>query len=125
MVLDSLMVPYLQYLKDLNNFHLLAAVVAGLGHCAVSRLKFTLARVSKSDLLKLKELEKLMSMESSYRTYRNHLLSVDLPAIPYMYLSFHLILLICFIFIIFTPTFRFFWQWSLLNRSYVHRRWKP
>ena len=74
-----------QHLKDLNNFHLLAAVVAGLGHCAVSRLKFTLARVSKSDLLKLKELEKFMSMESSYRTYRNHLLSVDLPAIPYMF----------------------------------------
>ena len=50
----------------------------------MSRLKHTLARVSKSDISKLKELESLMSMESSYRTYRTYLVQADLPAIPYM-----------------------------------------
>jgi hypothetical protein len=56
-----------------------------MSHCGVSRLKYTLARVAKADILKLKDLETLMSMESSYRTYRHHLTTVDLPAIPYMY----------------------------------------
>jgi len=73
-------------LKKLKNFHMLQAFVCGLGNSAVSRLKWTKEKVRKRFKQQLTELETLMSMEGSYKHYRQALEScaTSLPAIPYV-----------------------------------------
>lgn len=71
-------------LLEFKNFHLLNAFISGLNSAAVSRLKFTLARVPKNSAAQLKKLEELMSMQSSFKTYRKMIADSMPPAIPYI-----------------------------------------
>jgi hypothetical protein len=71
-------------LRDLNNFHLVTAIVSGLNHFAVSRLKWTMARVPKQLIQVLQDLEQLMDMQGSFKNYRAELEKIEGPCIPYL-----------------------------------------
>lgn len=71
-------------LLEYKNFHLLTAFISGLNSSAVSRLKFTIARLPKNSMAQLNRLEELMSMQSSFKTYRKTLVESMPPAIPYI-----------------------------------------
>jgi hypothetical protein len=103
-------------LRDLGNYHLLQAFIAGFSNSAVARLQWTKARLPKvsssihpparsckrfgssvfahgsstceqASATALQELEELMSMNSSFKAYRCRLNAGNPPAIPYMYAS--------------------------------------
>ncbi len=69
----------------MNNYQLLMAFVSGMNNSALLRLKWTRAKVPKRALTTLKELEEMMSMEGSFKTYRAMLESSSPPCIPYVY----------------------------------------
>eukprot|EP01108_Squamamoeba_japonica_P002576 TRINITY_DN2248_c0_g2_i1.p1 TRINITY_DN2248_c0_g2~~TRINITY_DN2248_c0_g2_i1.p1 ORF type:complete len:196 (+),score=52.23 TRINITY_DN2248_c0_g2_i1:1-588(+) len=71
-------------LRKLNNFHLVMAFLVALNNSAISRLKWTFAKLPKKTAEKWKDIEKLMSMEGSYKVYRAALAEVDTPCIPYV-----------------------------------------
>lgn len=71
-------------LRDLGNYHLLQAFIAGFSNSAVARLQWTKARLPKASATSLQELEELMSMNSSFKQYRVRLTSSNPPAIPYI-----------------------------------------
>ncbi|KAL6072757.1 Exosome complex component CSL4 [Balamuthia mandrillaris] len=71
-------------LKELNNFHLLQAFMAGFSNSAVLRLKWTKAKLAKTAKNSLEQLEQLTSMESSFKHYRTLLAATSPPAIPYV-----------------------------------------
>lgn len=54
----------------LHNFDVLAALIAGLSCCAVSRLKKTWKLVPKKVLVQFEELSEVVSPLANYRTYR-------------------------------------------------------
>ncbi|EFA80500.1 Ras guanine nucleotide exchange factor [Heterostelium album PN500] len=60
------------------------AFLGGLNNSALLRLKFTKALVGKKYLESLESLEKEMSCESSYKTYRELLHNTDPPCVPYI-----------------------------------------
>ena len=72
----------------MNNYQLLMAFVSGMNNSALLRLKWTRAKVPKRALTTLKELEEMMSMEGSFKTYRAMLESSSPPCIPYVYTTF-------------------------------------
>jgi len=95
-------------LRDLGNYHLLQAFIAGFSNSAVSRLQWTKARLPKvlspssisgvhsddtrslalqNSALALQELEGLMSMNYSFKNYRTRIANANPPLIPYMYPS--------------------------------------
>jgi len=78
-----------QAARELNNFHLLMAIISGLNKSGVSRLKFTKTKMAKRSIEKQEELEGLMNNQSSYKLYREALKTCPLPALPYLgvYLS--------------------------------------
>eukprot|EP00026_Physarum_polycephalum_P000936 Phypoly_transcript_00937.p1 GENE.Phypoly_transcript_00937~~Phypoly_transcript_00937.p1 ORF type:complete len:870 (+),score=157.80 Phypoly_transcript_00937:977-3586(+) len=71
-------------LRQLNNFHLLTAVLSGLSNSAVLRLKWTFAKVAKRYKQMLEELEATMGMEGSFKVYRNTLVNSTPPCVPYI-----------------------------------------
>merc|ERR1711862_578538 len=71
-------------LRLLNNYHLVSAIVSGINNCAIGRLKFTHARISKSHRQILQELESVVSMEGSFKNFREALAAAGPPAIPFM-----------------------------------------
>jgi hypothetical protein len=73
-----------QHLREMNNYQLLMAFVSGMNNSALLRLKWTRAKVPKRALTTLKELEEMMSMEGSFKTYRAMLESSSPPCIPYV-----------------------------------------
>jgi len=73
-----------QCLRKLNNFFSLQAFICGLNSSAVNRLKHTMERVSSQHLQTLEELEQLMSMENSYKRYREALRVAIPPRIPHL-----------------------------------------
>lgn len=72
------------HLRELNNFHLLTAVLSGINSSSISRLKWTLAKVPKRSKQVLQDLEAVMSMEGSFKCYRNSLENATPPCVPYM-----------------------------------------
>jgi len=72
------------HLRDLNNYSALMALLGGFNNACISRLKFTREGLSKKNKELLETLEKLMSVESSSKNYRESLRSHPLPGIPYM-----------------------------------------
>ncbi len=72
-------------LRNLNNFHSLMGVVAGLNTASVSRvrLKQTWAKIPEL-AAEFEQLETLMSPSSSFKLYRQALKQAKLPAIPYL-----------------------------------------
>ncbi|XP_078517219.1 RAS guanyl-releasing protein 4-like isoform X2 [Lissotriton helveticus] len=59
-----------QKLRQLQNFNTLMAVVGGLCHSAISRLKDTHAHLSQEVIKTLNEMTELLSSRSNYSTYR-------------------------------------------------------
>ncbi|KAJ1108789.1 hypothetical protein NDU88_006159 [Pleurodeles waltl] len=59
-----------QKLRQLQNFNTLMAVVGGLCHSAISRLKDTHAHLSPEVIKTLNEMTELLSSSSNYSTYR-------------------------------------------------------
>jgi len=72
------------YLRKLNNYHLVIAIISGINNSAVSRLKWTMKKVPLKYKEKLVELEALMSMEGSFKKYRAAYQSSLPPCIPYL-----------------------------------------
>eukprot|EP01114_Cavostelium_apophysatum_P016104 TRINITY_DN4525_c0_g1_i1.p1 TRINITY_DN4525_c0_g1~~TRINITY_DN4525_c0_g1_i1.p1 ORF type:complete len:1270 (-),score=350.50 TRINITY_DN4525_c0_g1_i1:96-3905(-) len=73
-----------QNLRALNNYSTLMAFLGGFNNAAVTRLKFTKALIPKRILDGLAEMEKLMSVDSSYKSYREAIRSSTPPCIPYL-----------------------------------------
>jgi hypothetical protein len=71
-------------LRKLNNFHLVMAFLVAFNNSAISRLKWTFAKLPKKVLAMLREIESLMSMEGSFKLYRGALDQVDTPCVPYV-----------------------------------------
>lgn len=73
-----------QELRKLNNFHLLMAFLVAFNNSAISRLKWTFAKLPKKSATLIAEIETLMSMEGAYKRYRAALDEVSSAAIPYV-----------------------------------------
>jgi len=71
-------------LRQLNNYHLLMAIVSSFSSAAVARLKWTRAKLAKRPKQILEDLETLMSPKGSFRNYRLALDNSALPAMPYL-----------------------------------------
>jgi len=72
------------WLRKLNDFFSLQAFICGINSSAVTRLKFTMERISSQHSQMLLELEELMSMENSYKNYRQALREAKPPCIPHI-----------------------------------------
>eukprot|EP01090_Pellita_catalonica_P002711 TRINITY_DN12286_c0_g1_i1.p1 TRINITY_DN12286_c0_g1~~TRINITY_DN12286_c0_g1_i1.p1 ORF type:complete len:355 (+),score=31.60 TRINITY_DN12286_c0_g1_i1:201-1265(+) len=72
------------HLRDMNNYHAVTAIVSGVNNSSVLRLKWTRAKVHKRFLTSLKSLEDLVSMEGSFKNYRQALKGSAEPCIPYI-----------------------------------------
>lgn len=73
-----------EYLRTLNNFHSLVAVLSALGSNAISRLRHTFAKVPRSSVRVLEELQEAMTTNENYRRYRALLAQTPGPAIPFV-----------------------------------------
>ncbi|KAL6065502.1 Receptor-like protein kinase 2 [Balamuthia mandrillaris] len=73
-----------QHLKDMHNYHILTAVISGINNSAVLRLKWTRGKLHRRSQAALVELESLMSMEGSFKRYRQSLAEAAPPCIPYI-----------------------------------------
>lgn len=71
-------------LKELNNYFAVMAFISALNSAAISRLKYTRALVHSNSFETLAEMEKLMSMEGSFKEYRNSILDASPPCVPYI-----------------------------------------
>ena len=71
-------------LRDLNNFHLLMAIVSVFSNSAVGRLKWTRARLPRKSAELLDECEALMSVAGSFKNYRAAFVEATPPLVPYM-----------------------------------------
>jgi len=78
-----------KYLRQLNNYNCLMAIIAGLNNSAVIRLKITFREIPKRYLDIFLELGDLMKSELSYKAYREAIHNSDPPCLPYLgvYLS--------------------------------------
>ncbi|KAH3756910.1 Ras guanine nucleotide exchange factor [Pelomyxa schiedti] len=77
------------YLKSINNFHTLMAVIVGLNQATVTRLKQTMALVPEKTTKKWKAAESVMDVNGNFKTYRSTLTQAAGPILPYLivYLS--------------------------------------
>ncbi len=71
-------------LRKLNNYHLAMAFLVAFNNSAISRLKWTFAKLPKKVTQMLRDVETLMSMEGSFKQYRGALEQVDTPCVPYV-----------------------------------------
>lgn len=78
------MIDVAEKLLELNNFQILMAFISGLNVSAISRLKWTMAKLPKSSRKSLLHLEEVMSMQSSFKVYRELLVNAEPPGIPYL-----------------------------------------
>jgi len=70
--------------RELNNFHLLMAILSAFFSSPLLRLKWTKEKLSKRTKQILKSLEELMSMEKAFKNYRSALKNAEAPCIPYI-----------------------------------------
>lgn len=68
----------------LNNFSTLMGILAGLNMSSVTRLKKTFNEIPPTHMQNFVNLEKLMSFQSSYKTYRQALHKCTPPLLPYI-----------------------------------------
>jgi len=73
-----------EHLRALNNFSTLMAFLGGFNNAAVTRLKFTRQLLPNRSLVVLGDLEKVMSVDQSYKIYRESLKVSNPPCIPYL-----------------------------------------
>lgn len=73
-----------EHLRDLNNYNSLMAIIAGLSFSSVFRLRWTREEMPAQTQKTMKELEQIMSSESSFKVYRHRLAASDPPCIPYL-----------------------------------------
>jgi hypothetical protein len=72
-------------LREMGNFHMLYALITGWNNSAVSRLKWTIEKLPKATKQSMMDLESLMSMEGSFKNYRETLKKAgNTPCIPYI-----------------------------------------
>ncbi|ORZ23955.1 ras guanine nucleotide exchange factor domain-containing protein [Absidia repens] len=73
-------------LRDLNNYNSLMAILAGVNNAAILRMKHTQEAIKKKKIYKrFQSLEKLMSSDRSYASYRIALKAhTTCPSIPYL-----------------------------------------
>jgi len=76
-------------LRKHNNFNTLMGIIAGMNMSSVTRLKKTLEEVPLQTKESVKALEKLMTPQASFKSYRTALHKCSLPCLPYIgtYLS--------------------------------------
>ena len=67
-----------------HNFNATMAILAGLNWASVHRLHWTRKELPPSSTKALEELERALSSEKSFQSYRNMLAEVNPPAIPYL-----------------------------------------
>jgi len=88
------MIQIAKHLRELKNFHALMAMISGLNNAALTRLRWTRAKLPTKVVKIFSELEAEMSMLDSFKVYRalidniaSH--SVNVPVLPYLgvYLS--------------------------------------
>jgi len=72
-----------EYLRKINNFNALMALLAGINNAATYRLKHTREGLSKQCQDSLKALLDLTSTDQSYTNYRKALHTLDPPCIPF------------------------------------------
>eukprot|EP01122_Echinamoeba_exundans_P011045 TRINITY_DN4269_c0_g1_i1.p1 TRINITY_DN4269_c0_g1~~TRINITY_DN4269_c0_g1_i1.p1 ORF type:complete len:1857 (-),score=321.81 TRINITY_DN4269_c0_g1_i1:1141-6711(-) len=73
------------HLREIGNFHVMYSIVTAFSNSSVSRLKWTLEKLSKTSKQILQDLETLMAMEGSFRNYREALQQIaSSPCIPYV-----------------------------------------
>eukprot|EP01113_Clastostelium_recurvatum_P023851 TRINITY_DN2845_c0_g1_i3.p1 TRINITY_DN2845_c0_g1~~TRINITY_DN2845_c0_g1_i3.p1 ORF type:complete len:831 (+),score=173.86 TRINITY_DN2845_c0_g1_i3:194-2494(+) len=73
-----------QVLYKLGNFNSLLAVLSGLNHSAIYRLKFTMEEVPSSLSSEIQKYNDLFSSDKGYRNYRAHVHRVNPPLVPYL-----------------------------------------
>eukprot|EP01102_Stenamoeba_stenopodia_P014624 TRINITY_DN4881_c0_g1_i2.p1 TRINITY_DN4881_c0_g1~~TRINITY_DN4881_c0_g1_i2.p1 ORF type:complete len:1169 (+),score=349.70 TRINITY_DN4881_c0_g1_i2:173-3679(+) len=70
--------------KMLNNFNGMMEIISGLQSSAIYRLKQTWAALPTRLTKLFEEINALMSSESNFRSFRQHLHTIDPPCIPYL-----------------------------------------
>mmetsp|Transcript_3743 Transcript_3743/g.5679 ORF Transcript_3743/g.5679 Transcript_3743/m.5679 type:complete len:636 (+) Transcript_3743:1065-2972(+) len=70
-------------LRNLNNFHGLNAILAGIGSTSVYRLKLTKSKLKKRSTMLIDELKELMSSKKNYFNFREALHECAPPCVPY------------------------------------------
>eukprot|EP01117_Protostelium_nocturnum_P008412 TRINITY_DN3005_c0_g1_i1.p1 TRINITY_DN3005_c0_g1~~TRINITY_DN3005_c0_g1_i1.p1 ORF type:complete len:1844 (-),score=610.62 TRINITY_DN3005_c0_g1_i1:47-5578(-) len=83
----ALYTSFIKIAKQLNkqqNYHLLVAFITGINNSAILRLRWTLKKVPARFKQELESLEALVSMEGSYKVYRNLLTTLQGPVVPYI-----------------------------------------
>ncbi|KAJ5074401.1 guanine nucleotide exchange factor [Anaeramoeba ignava] len=73
-----------EYLRTMNNFNTLMAVIAGLNSSAIFRLKSTWSQVPQKIYDIYQSFVDLMDSKSSYKNYRQYLKKIIPPCIPYL-----------------------------------------
>jgi son of sevenless-like protein len=73
-----------QHARELNNFHLLTAIISGINGAPVNRLRWTKEKLQKRTKQILESLEDLMSPQKAFRNYREALKQADGACIPYV-----------------------------------------
>ncbi|KAL0094516.1 ras guanine nucleotide exchange factor domain-containing protein, partial [Phycomyces blakesleeanus] len=72
-------------LRNHNNYNSLMAILAGINNAAVLRLRLTRESISSKKIFKqYQSLEKLMSTDRSFSSYRMALKASETPGIPYL-----------------------------------------
>ncbi|KAI9013803.1 ras guanine nucleotide exchange factor domain-containing protein [Phycomyces nitens] len=72
-------------LRNHNNYNSLMAILAGINNAAVLRLRLTRESISSKKIFKqYQSLEKLMSTDRSFSSYRMALKASESPGIPYL-----------------------------------------
>jgi hypothetical protein len=73
------------HLREIGNFHVMYSIITAFSNSSVSRLKWTIEKLSKTSKQILQDLETLMAMEGSFRNYREALQQISSsPCIPYV-----------------------------------------
>lgn len=72
------------HLYAMNNFSTLMAFIAGFSKAGVQRLRHTIRELPVKTTKRLAEMERLMSAESSYKSYRAKIHTINPPCIPYI-----------------------------------------
>eukprot|EP01133_Synstelium_polycarpum_P008684 gene8684-10202_t len=73
-----------EYLKAMNNYNSLMAIIAGLNFSSVFRLKYTREELSAQTIRTYQEFEKIMNSESSFKNYRMRVMNSSPPCLPYL-----------------------------------------
>eukprot|EP01104_Vermistella_antarctica_P020474 TRINITY_DN8769_c0_g1_i1.p1 TRINITY_DN8769_c0_g1~~TRINITY_DN8769_c0_g1_i1.p1 ORF type:complete len:1069 (-),score=246.35 TRINITY_DN8769_c0_g1_i1:33-3239(-) len=69
---------------ELNNFNTSYAIVSGINHYAVKRMKSLRERMPRKTSARLQKLTELYDIDSNHRAYRQAVLNVKPPLVPYL-----------------------------------------